>query len=120
MKLLADQNLGTLQGQGPLGEVGSDLGLSLQRFSNVISTAVGIMTLSAGTWFIIQIFMGAFQWLSSGGDKQGVENARKRMTNATVGLFVVVAAYALISIVGRVFGLDILSPGQVFTQVTAP
>lgn len=109
MKLLAQVNLGTLKGLGPLGEI-TDNTDAFVKFTNILSTAIGIMTVSAGIWFIFQIFIGAFQWLSSGGEKQGVENARKRLSNAIVGLFVVVASYALISLVGLVFGINILSP----------
>ncbi len=115
-RLLAGVNLGTLQGIGPLGTVGS-LSEALGKFTNVISTAIGIITIFAGIWFILQIFIGAFQWLSSGGDKQGAENARKRLTNAVVGLFVVVASYALISLVGLVFGFKILDVAGVFNNL---
>ncbi len=101
--------LGFLKGIGSLGEV-SDATTAFIKFTNVLSTALGILTVSAGVWFIFQILMGSFQWLSSGGDKQGVENARKRITNAIIGLFVVIASYALISLVGLVFGINILSP----------
>ncbi|MDO8488221.1 MAG: hypothetical protein Q7S31_02805 [bacterium] len=117
MSNLLAANLGTLEGLGPLGQIGADLPTALSSFSRIISVTIGILTISAGTWFIIQMFMGAFQWLSSGGDKQGAENARKRLTNAVIGLFIVVASYALISLVGLVFGFDILSPAKVFNTV---
>lgn len=110
MRLIAaGTNLGTLEGLGPLGKFSNTME-AFTKFTNVFSTAIGILTVSAGIWFIGQVFIGSFQWLSSGGEKQGVENARKRITNAIIGLFIVVASYALISLVGLVFGLDILSP----------
>lgn len=105
--------LGVLKGLGPLGNVlgpTSDPALAFANFTSTLSTAMGILTISAGIWFIIQILAGAFQWLASGGEKQGVENAKKRITNAIMGLFVVVFSYALISIVGLIFGFNILSP----------
>ncbi len=103
---------GGLKGLGPLGEftqtsVGTP---AFTEFTNVFSTALGVLTISAGLWFIIQVFGGAFQWLASGGDKDGVQKAQKKITNAIVGLFVVVFSYALISIVGLIFGINILSP----------
>lgn len=114
MNLLAETNLGTFEGIGPLGTglkaPTSDPALAFSRLTSIISTALGILTISAGIWFIFQIMAGSFQWLSSGGEKQGVENARKRITNAIIGLFIVVASYALISLVGLVFGINILSP----------
>ena len=116
---LAGVNLGTLKGIGPLGQVGS-LDEALLKFTNVISVTIGVITISAGIWFIIQMFIGAFQWLSSGGDKQTAENARKRLTNAVVGLFVVVASYALISLVGLIFGIKILDVVDVFNNLPTP
>lgn len=116
MKLLAKitegEPLGTLKGLGPLGNLdkGFEATDAFLKFTNVFSAGIGILTISAGIWFIIQIFAGTFQWLASGGEKQALQNAQKRITNAILGLFVVVFAYALISIIGLIFGFDILSP----------
>lgn len=107
--LLAQTNLGTLKGLGSLGEIG-DRNDAFVKFTSTFSTGIGVLTISAGIWFIIQIFAGTFQWLASGGEKQALQNAQKRISNAIIGLFVVVFSYALISIVGLIFGIDILSP----------
>ncbi len=109
MKLLADTNLGTLQGLGSTGTV-TDAASAFSKFIGVFSTAFGVLTISGGIWFIIQILGGAFQWLSSGGEKQALQNAQKRLTNAILGLFVVIFTYALIGIVGLIFGFNILCP----------
>lgn len=109
MRLLAQAKLGTLEGLGSLGQV-PDATTAFLKFTNVFSTAFGVLTISGGIWFIIQILGGAFQWLASGGEKQAVQNAQKRISNAILGLFVVIFSYALISIVGLIFGFDILSP----------
>lgn len=120
MKLLTEITGGTpiggdsggLQGIGPLGQFvqNSGGGPAFVEFTNVFSTAIGVLTVSAGIWFIIQILAGSFQWLTSGGDKDGVQKAQKRLTNAIMGLFVVIFSYALITIVGTIFGINILSP----------
>ena len=126
MKLLSaitgGTELGTLEGVGPLGQIQKSIALtdSLIKFTSVFSTALGVLSISAGIWFIIQILAGSFQWLNSGGDKQGVENARKRISNAIMGLFLVIAAYALISLVGLIFGIDILAPAKTLLGITGP
>jgi hypothetical protein len=113
MKLLADSELGTLEGLGPLGKVNtSDPIWSFATFTSVMSTGLAVLTVSGGIWFIIQIMAGTFQWLSSGGEKQALQNAQKRIMNAILGLFVVVFSYALIYIIGIIFGIDILSPAR--------
>ncbi|TSC87971.1 MAG: Uncharacterized protein G01um101416_286 [Microgenomates group bacterium Gr01-1014_16] len=110
MKLLAQGvPLGNINGIGPLGTVATQTD-AFVAFTTVLSTTVGVLTVSAGIWFIFQIFGGSLQWLTSGGDKQGLEAAKKRITHAIVGLLMVVLSYALISIIGLIFGLNILSP----------
>jgi len=107
MKLLAQIPLGTLNGIGPLG----DASAPFATFETTISTTIGVVTITAGLFFMAQVFSGSFMWLTSGGDKQALENAKKRLTHAVIGLLMVVLSYALISIVGLVFGLNILAPG---------
>lgn len=116
MNFLAQKNIGTFEGLGPLG-TGLDTTatppyLAIAKFIDVISKAIGVLTVSAGIWFIIQIFIGAFKWLVSGGEKQALQNAQKHITNAILGLFVVVISYALISLIGLFFGIDMLNIKQ--------
>jgi hypothetical protein len=111
---MATKTFNPFEGIGPLGTGitgGSSVvnaSASISKFTNIISTIIGIMTVSAGLWFIFQLFGGAIQWLSSGGEKQGLQNAQKRIGNAVAGLLVVILSYAFISLIGRIFGLDIL------------
>ncbi len=114
MKLLTDAGLGTFEGLGSLGKdtaswtKGGNEAFIL--FTTTFSTGIGVLTVAAGIWFIIQFFSGSFQWLASGGEKQALQNAQKRIVNAVLGLFVVIFAFALISIISLIFGVDILSP----------
>jgi hypothetical protein len=66
------------------------------------------MTILAGIWFFFQIIVSALAWISSGGDKQNLQTAQKRLTNAVTGLFIVVASYAIVGVIGLFFGLNIL------------
>ncbi len=66
------------------------------------------MTVIAFIWFIFVLFSGAISWISSGGDKQKLQNAQKQITTGTVGLVIVISAIFLIKIIGIVFGFDIL------------
>lgn len=113
MKLIAQTSLGTLKGLGPLGDLGEGRIVThnaFVQFTRVFSVGVGVLTISAGIWFIFQILSGAIKWMTSGGEKQALQNAHKHITNAILGLFVVVFSYALIGIVGLIFGINILSP----------
>jgi hypothetical protein len=95
-------------GVGPYSDPGSSgTGIFIQ-LSTIISNILGLLTIIAGLWFGFRLFMGAFLWLTSGGDKGKLEEARNQIIHAFIGLIIVVAAWAIISVVGLVFGLDIL------------
>lgn len=112
MRLLAQapQNLGRFTGIGPLGTVGDDV-LAVIQFTGIVSNVIGVLTVSAGLWFIFQVLGGAIQWISSGSEKQSLQNAQKRIANAIVGLVVVIMSYTIIGVVGLVFGLPITHLG---------
>ena len=75
------------------------------------------MTIAAGIWFIFQFIIGGYNWLTAGGDKTGVQAAQSRLTNAFIGLTIVVAAYAIIWIVGKLLGFEILHPEKLIELV---
>jgi hypothetical protein len=114
------ENLGTIGGEGlgPFSNVGTGVE-GLTSIASIISGIIGIMTISAGIWFIFQFLVGALGWLSSGGEKSKLEEARQRITNAFIGLVIVVAGWAIIAIAGQFFGFDILleNPGTLIEQL---
>lgn len=90
---------------------------ALSLFNLVISNIIGIMTIVAGLWFIFQFIIGAFQYLTSGGDKAKTQEAQQKITMALVGLVVVVAAIFIIDLVGALLGIDILKPGSLVSKM---
>jgi len=84
----------------------------MEKFSGAISAIVGFLTIVAGLWFIFQFITGAIQWLASGGDKAGLQQAQQKLTNSFIGLILVVAAIAIVSLVGEFLGFKILDPGS--------
>ncbi len=105
--------LGKFRGLGPLGlfTLNNSTDAFIQ-FEKVISLILAVLTVSAGLWFVFQLFGGAMGWLASGGEKQALQNAQKRISNAIVGLLVVVFSYTIIAIISSIFGLYILSPWE--------
>jgi len=74
----------------------------------LLSNLLAIGYFIAGVFFLFNLFIGGIQWLNSGGDPKSLESARGRITNAAIGLIIVVAAFAITLIVERVFGIRIL------------
>jgi len=56
--------------------------------------------------FLIYFFMGAFAWIMSQGEEAKVKEARDRITNALIGLFLVFLLFVILKFVGAIFGLD--------------
>lgn len=105
-------NLGKFEGIGPLGGEGKmlqDPTTAVYWFTRFISNMIGIMTIIAFIWFVIQLFIGAVAWLSSGGDKAKLQEAQKKITNAFIGLTIVIAAIFIVKLVEIVLGIKILS-----------
>lgn len=98
-----------LPGQGAAG-----VALPISLF---ISNLLGFVTGLAGIMFLIYLIFAGLSWITAGGEKGKVEAARNQMTQAALGLVVVIAAYSIAGVVGRVLGLDILNPVNVITNI---
>ena len=86
--------------------------------ATIISNVIGFLTIVAGLWFLIQFMLAAVSWISAGGDKGKVTQAKDKLTQAVIGLAIVVAAYAIAGLVGSVLGLDFLNIGGALKLIT--
>lgn len=83
----------------------------------VVSIFIGFLTTIAALWFIIRIILGGIGWISSGGDQKSLQNAQQTITNAIIGLTIVIASYAIISVVGALLGINILNPAKMLNLI---
>lgn len=58
--------------------------------------------------FFFVLITGAIQWISSGGDKQAVEAARGKVSNALIGLVILFAVFAIIQLLNTFFDIHLL------------
>lgn len=72
--------------------------------SKFLSNMVGLIYLAAGVVLIFMILWGAFDWLTSGGDKEKLDSARKKIINAFIGLMLFAVAFAVIQVLGQFTG----------------
>lgn len=84
--------------------------LSTLDAPKMIKLAINVLLGSAGIIAFFVLIWGGIGWILSGGDKEGTEKARKRITGALIGLAIVFSAYALLYLVSSIFGIgnDIL------------
>lgn len=113
LNLIAELDLGNfeppVEAFAPtVGEAGT--AAFAEPFVKFLSNFIGFLTTLAGLMFLIYFLFAGLSWVSSGGDKGKVESARNQMTQAAIGLVVVIAAYGITGVVGRVLGIDILNP----------
>lgn len=82
-------------------------GVGVESVGRLISAAFNVAILVAAIFVFAMLIMGGYGWLTAGGDKAKVEEARTRITNALIGLAIVASAWALINIIAQFFGVNI-------------
>ncbi len=78
--LMAEVRTGANIGEAGLGTI----------VGNVVKVVLSILGLVALVMFII----AGFQWMTSGGNDDKIKSAQKLMSNAVIGLVIVLIAYA--------------------------
>jgi len=76
--------------------------------SQFLRTLLNVMLGVAGVVSFIFLLWGGLQWILAGGDKEGTEKARKKITAALIGLAIVFSAYALLYILRALFNIDLI------------
>ena len=71
---------------------------------NAISNFFTIALVVAIILVLIMLIVGAYEWITSGGDKEAVAKARNRIINALIGLVVLAVAFALAKLAGQITG----------------
>lgn len=64
----------------------------------------------SGILLLLYLVSGGITWLTSAGDKEGLEKAKKTLTNAVIGISILAVSFPVIKIVEIVLGVDILTP----------
>lgn len=76
----------------------------------IVSNFVLIMYITGGLAVLVFMIWGAFDWITSGGDKEKITNARRKITNALIGLALLALSAFIVSLAGQIVGYDPLSP----------
>lgn len=58
--------------------------------------------------FFFMLLVGGVKWISGGSDKARLEGAQKQITHALVGLAILLLSFAIIGLIGYLFGIDLL------------
>lgn len=102
--------------QDPLGKIPAPTnkiigsGNANTNIANLITVFLSTATVLGGLVFMIMLVLGGIKWLTAGGDKAALESAKNQITNATIGLAIIVAAVAITVVIQTAFGINILRP----------
>lgn len=91
---------------GNTQHVGISAGTS---FSVVLSNAITLVFTISAILVLAMLIWGGIEWVLSGGDKEKVANARKRIIGALIGLAIIALAFLIVRIVGQIVGFNILN-----------
>lgn len=102
-KLLADASSVSLTPSGDFSTLG---GFTV---GGIISAGIRLVVVVAAIVFFFILVIGGIRWIASGGDKTQTEAARNQITAALVGLVIVFAAWAIVSLINTFFHVNIFS-----------
>lgn len=87
----------------------SDLGSlsGSEFFGRLIPALISFGLVVGGLFFLFYLIFGGIQWITSGGDKGAMEQARSKIMNALVGLVVIFSLFAILNLAECFFGIGL-------------
>jgi len=77
------------------------------NFGDLVGLAISFVLIIAAIAFFFMLVIGGISWITSGGDKGKTEAARNRITAGLVGLVIVFAAWAILTLIESFFGVNL-------------
>lgn len=88
---------------------GSSPDSSPKQFAVTIATLWQTIILVGGLAFLLFFLQGGLAWITAGGDKGKIEEARGKITQGLIGLAVLAASYVIIKFIESAIGLELLN-----------
>lgn len=70
---------------------------------------------AAAIMLLIYLMVGGFQMMFSKGDPKAMQSAQGKITNALLGFIIVITAFLIVQLIGKVLNLQSTSFGLIFT-----
>ena len=84
-------------------------GTFFSNISEVINQVLTFVMAIAALLVFMYLILGGIDWITSGGDKSKTESARNKITAAVIGLIILAAAYAILTIALNFLGAGSLN-----------
>lgn len=72
----------------------------------LINALLQIVMVIAALLVFLYLIWGGIEWISSGGDKGKTESARNKITAAVIGLIILAASYAILTLALKFIGIE--------------
>lgn len=76
------------------------------QVEEILSTVIGFLTVIAVIFFVIQVILAGYGFISGQGDEKKIEASRKKLTDGILGLTIVVVAFGLGAFIANLLGLS--------------
>lgn len=112
---MADSIFGTITPPAAIDKIETTAGNNGNGIFLIINTALRIAGSIAGLFFVVQIIMAGYQYLSASGDEKKMAQAWATIWQSLIGIIIVASAFVLANVIGYVLNLNITNPS--FTQI---
>lgn len=81
---------------------------AIELMERLIMIFIRFLFIAGFILFFFMLVIGGVQWITSGGDKVAVQNARGRILHALIGISLLLSVFAIITLIEMVFQVSIL------------
>jgi hypothetical protein len=78
-------------------------------FGLLINQILSIVLVIGVIAVLFYLIVGSVEWITSGGDKGKAEKARDKMTQAVIGLVILVSVFAIMMFIQQLLGICIIN-----------
>jgi len=79
------------------GGAGAD---PVSGLGSLVGFGINLFVIVAGMFLLIYLLWGAFDWISSSGEKEKITKAQNKITNALIGFVLIFVVLAVFSVLG--------------------
>lgn len=81
--------------KGTLTDVATNAGFKKKDLVASIGSVINTVLALLGVILVVLIIYGGFLWMTAGGNEEQIKKAKKFLSNAIIGLVIVLAAYSI-------------------------
>lgn len=83
------------------------LGLGAGDIRLIIANIIRVALTLVGTILLVIILYAGFLWMTAGGNEEKIATAKKILTNAVIGLAIILSAYMIVTFILRLLGVGV-------------